>query len=144
MNKGKYTERWFDCVRYNFDRYQSHLKGKRNSFLEIGSFEGLSTNYFVDVYLTNAESRITCVDPWIKYSEAAVADMGVKWDGIINENTYNVFTSNTSHNSDKIIVRRGLSTEIVPALDNNSFDFVYIDGDHSESTVWLDAINSFD
>lgn len=66
-----------------------------------------------------------------------------EWDNVINENTYDIFINNTVFNSHKIIIKRGLSVNIIPKLTDN-FDFIYVDGDHSEKTVWLDAIYSFE
>lgn len=66
-----------------------------------------------------------------------------EWDGYINENTYHIFINNTLHNKNKIIIKRGLSVDIVPTLDK-IYNFVYIDGDHSAKAVWLDAIYSFE
>ena len=62
---------------------------------------------------------------------------------IINENTYDLFLNNTSHNHHKIIIQKGLSIDILPTLLVNNYHFIYIDGDHSEKSVWYDAIHSF-
>jgi hypothetical protein len=101
----------------------------------------MGTNYFIDNFLTGNNSLITCVDPWIKYSESTITKM-VEWDNLINENTYNIFINNTKYNKHKIIIKRGLSTDILPNL-KKIYDFIYIDGDHSEKAVWIDAIYSF-
>ena len=42
----------------------------------------------------------------------------------------------------KIIIKKGLSKEILLEL-HSEYDFIYIDGDHSEAAVWVDAILSF-
>lgn len=134
-----YTTNWFNPTNFKvLDCYT----GKDNlHFLEIGSFQGMGTNYFIDHYLTGTNCFITCVDPWIKYSESTLTHMS-EWDNVINEETYNLFKSNTTYNQDKIIVERGLSKDIVPKL-TQYFDFIYIDGDHSREAVWLDAVYSF-
>lgn len=135
-----YTINWFNP---GYFKILDGYTGKDNvHFLEIGSFQGMGTNYFIDHFLTGTNCFITCVDPWIKYSESTVTHMS-EWDNVINNETYDLFLKNTSYNRDKIIVQRGLSTDIVPQL-TQQFDFVYIDGDHSEKTVWLDAIHSFE
>ena len=111
------------------------------NFLEIGSFEGMGTNYFIDNFLSGNNCSITCIDPWIKYSKSTITKMS-EWDNLINENTYDIFISNTNYNKNKIIVKRGFSYDILPKLEK-IYDFIYIDGDHSEKAVWLDAIYSF-
>ena len=37
--------------------------------LEIGSFEGRSTIWFLENLLKNSKSTITCIDPWTSYSQ---------------------------------------------------------------------------
>jgi predicted O-methyltransferase YrrM len=134
-----YTVNWFNPEDFNIlEKY----KNKSNvNFLEIGAFEGMGTNYFIDNFLTGDNSFITCIDPWIKYSESTVTKMN-EWDNLINENTYNIFINNTNYNKKKLIIKRGLSSDILPKLEK-IYDFIYIDGDHSEQAVWLDAIYSF-
>jgi len=69
-----YSKNWF--VPTNFETSLHHFKNTANvNFLKIGSFEGQSTNYFVHNFLTGANSSITCVDPWIKYSEATISKL---------------------------------------------------------------------
>jgi len=65
-----------------------------------------------------------------------------EWDDVINENTYDIFIKNTELNSNKIIIKKGLSKDILQTLQCE-YDFIYIDGDHSEAAVWDDAILSF-
>ena len=65
------------------------------------------------------------------------------WDNFINEETYDIFVNNTYNNKDNIIIKRGLSQDIIPSLPNNHYNFVLIDGDHSEDAVWMDATYSF-
>ena len=135
----KYNTCWFDPSRF---KILEQFKNKNNiNFLEIGSFEGMSANYFIDTYLTGTNSFITCIDPWIKYSESTISNI-TSFDNYINESTYYTFINNTAYNKNKIIVKKGLSYDILPTLEK-IYDFIYIDGDHSEKAVWLDAIHGF-
>lgn len=79
---------------YNFKLLEVYKNKNNINFLEIGSFEGMGTNYFIDNYLTGENSFITCIDPWIKYSESTITKMN-GWDNLINNNTYNIFISIT-------------------------------------------------
>lgn len=136
----KYSVCWFNPHIFEI---LNKFKGKDNiNFIEIGSFEGYSTNYFIDNYLTGANCYITCIDPWIKYSEATTAKIN-GFDHQINENVYNIFLNNISKNKAKVIIKRGFSKNILPELDQK-YDFIYVDGDHSEESVWLDATLGFD
>ena len=134
----KYNAIWFNPQ--NFKILEKYKNMNNIQFLEIGSFEGYGTNYFIDNVLTGNSSS-TCIDPWIKYSESTITKIS-EWDNLINENTYNIFMNNTIHNKNKIIIKRGLSCDILPTLEK-VYDFIYIDGDHSEKAVYIDAIYSF-
>ena len=135
----KYNACWFNPT--NFKILNQYKNIDNINFLEIGSFEGMGTNYFIDNFLLGNNSLITCVDPWIKYSDSTVTKIS-GWDNLINENTYDIFINNTKYNKNKIIIKKGLSCDILPNMEK-IYDFIYIDGDHSEKAVWLDAVYSF-
>ncbi len=135
----QYSVTWFNPSYFN-DLHK--FKNQDNvTFLEIGSFEGMSTNYFIDNFLTGNNSTITCIDPWIEYSKSTVVQY-TEFDNYINQATYNKFMYNTAKHSSKIIIKRGLSKDILPTL-KEKYDFIYVDGDHSRDAVYLDAIQSF-
>lgn len=136
----KYSRIWFNPS--SFTILKQYTNKHNIMFLEVGAFEGYSANYFIDNFLQGDNSTITCIDPWIKYSESTVTKMN-GWDDVMNEDTYDMFIHNTKVNSNKIIIKRGLSKDILPTL-HSEYDFIYIDGDHSEAAVWVDAILSFD
>ena len=127
----------------NFDKYLNRFKKKDNiNFLEIGSFEGFSTNYFLDNFLDGDKCFITCIDPFVKYSEST-ENLITGVDNYINSETYNNFIQNTKKNKERIISHKGYSQIILPQL-KTKFHFIYIDGDHSSSAVYSDAIKSFE
>lgn len=109
-------------------------------FLEIGSFEGYTSNFLVDNYLLGLGSSLTCVDPWIDYSKST-ANKIQGHDHLMNENTFFRFSQNVNRNSSRINVCRGASLDVLQEL-NESFHFIFIDGDHSTSAVWKDAVLS--
>ena len=61
--KGKYTQDWFSYNIKYISRviYKYDLQNKNLNILEIGSYEGLSTVFFLSL-LKN--SKITCIDPF--------------------------------------------------------------------------------
>ena len=68
MSEICYTVNWFSPKKF---KILDNFKLKDNiNFLEIGSFEGLSTNYFIDNFLNGKNCYITCIDPFIKYGES--------------------------------------------------------------------------
>jgi hypothetical protein len=66
MKMYTFSENWFGedglhSVKLNLDS-EIHI-------LEIGSFEGKSTIWFLENLLKNDKSTITCIDPWKNYSQ---------------------------------------------------------------------------
>ena len=132
---------WFDTQNLNI--IVNDFKDKNDiHFLEIGSFEGFSANYFIRNILTGENCSLTCVDPWIKYSEATINKIS-GFDYCMNEETYDLFLKNTEEIKDKIVIKRGLSKDILPIAEKK-YHFIFIDGDHSKDAVYLDGVMSFD
>lgn len=123
-----------------------------NLCLEIGCFEGLTSNYIIQNIL-NENGKLICVDP---LTDEYLNDNLSSQDKINNEtiykffeNQYNRFLENTSSfiNSGKLELYRKLSVDAYYELLSkyrNSVDFIYIDGDHRAEGVYLDAINCFE
>ena len=67
MKNYRFTENWFTddglVILNDLD------VTKELHILEIGSFEGKSTVWFLENILQNKNSTITCVDPWMNYSQ---------------------------------------------------------------------------
>jgi len=120
------------------------LNKKNLKFLEIGLAAGFSTNWFINNYLQDKDSFITGIDPFLKLSESTGDKEWTCQDHWCNENLENIFKKNTEHNKNKIFFYKGFSKDILPKLDKNYYDLVYIDGDHSENAVFLDGCLSFD
>lgn len=125
--------------------------GKFNLCLEIGCFEGLTSNYICD-HLLNTNGKLICIDPLTdNYLNNDLKKSDIKNNETIYKyfnNQYHRFISNTSHQIDtnKLILKRNISSEIFPELISEyegKFDLIYIDGDHRATYVYIDAINSF-
>ena len=58
---------------------------------------------------------------------------------------YNAFINNVekSGHKNKIIVNRGFSNIVIPSLQDDFFDIIYIDGNHEPEYVLEDAVLSF-
>ena len=124
---------------------------KMDLCLEIGSFEGLTSNYIVE-NLLNKNGKLICVDPLTDvYLNDNLMENDIKRN--FNEfgyfkNQYERFINNTKEHIDsgKLELVRGLSNnsyfELIKKY-HNKIDFIYIDGDHRDDSVYLDAVNSF-
>ena len=106
---------------------------KTFKYLEIGSFEGLSS-LFVLSYWKNA--NITCVDTWqTSKDKSQVLDFNF-------ENVEKKFDSNLQDFSFKKI--KNTSEGAFKQLSKrDSFDYIYIDGSHNGIDIFNDALASF-
>ncbi len=142
MYREKYTfsNDWFD---YNTDLWAAkfaELKSRENHALEIGSFEGASTTWLLDVLANDANSTVTAVDTF---------DASLLPDGTVSveemSDLERRFRANVekSNNFDKLRIRKGLSRYVLRSMANefdSHFNFVYIDGSHRARDVLDDAV----
>ena len=108
--------------------------------LEIGSHEGRSTCFLIELLSTRATLEVHCVDVWGPL-EAEDTD------------TYVRFRRNTdlaiSRAKNEVLLThyRGLSEnrllDIINSVGLGYFDFFYIDGGHESTTVLIDALLAF-
>lgn len=118
--------RWFNNCKADFQQYLQPYINQPAHFLEIGCYEGYCTTWLLDNILTHADSFITCIDPWsCKFCERV----------------FQTFMQNISI-YDNVIVHRGESGSVLRQITER-FDFVYIDGDHSDYHPLEDAVLVF-
>jgi hypothetical protein len=108
------------------------------NFLEIGVFCGHNIVTFERIYGRHPDSRMYGIDPWNLVNK--------EYDEKFNQ------TSNYSHcltnilstgRAEKFELRKGFSHIELNRLNDDFFDFIYIDGNHNSSNVLEDAILSF-
>ena len=115
-----FAENWLSIIPLD------HFSGRSINYLEIGS--GDNTLSVANSYASHPDSTIVCIDLWDeeKHSE------------------YKTFLNNIEESGKgNITVHRGYSHKIVPTLENESFDIIYIDGSHEPECVLEDAVLSF-
>jgi len=142
----KYTRDW----NHSFIKNIKQLKlSNLNLCLEIGCFEGKTTNYIVDNILSH-DGKIVCIDPlentYLVDNLNAKDELSNKYWNCFNQQ-YNRFIENTKHNFEKIELYRELSSSALTKLTleyKNKFDFIYVDGDHREQGVYLDGLLSLE
>ena len=149
MKNYKFTENWFTddglSVLNNLDIT------KELHILEIGSFEGKSTVWFLENFLQNKNSTITCVDPWMNYSQDQDSLNSYfkeenEWD-LTKRKTKEIFLHNIveSGDSSKVIIRQGFSDKVLPCLitEQKMYDIIFIDGNHTAPYVMMDSVMSW-
>ena len=108
--------------------------------VEIGSFEGRGSVLIHNYLCNNENSKLYCIDPfddeYVKGNEK-MAFWNQACKGQLGR-----FRNNTS-TLNKMIELKGTSDTMIDNLEDNSIDFVYIDGDHSPEQVYKDAVNMF-
>ncbi len=107
-------------------------------YLEIGTFHGANLLAVAETYAAHPDSELHCIDPWTDYAEYP------EYRGQQTDN-YSIFCNNVANSpaKDRIRVHRGFSNAVVPTLDDDCFDIVYIDGNHEPEYVLEDAVLCF-
>lgn len=148
----KFTQNWF-----TMGDWEQFLKVNPNDelhILEIGSFEGRSTTWFIDNVLKNENSSITCIDSWMNFyqntNSANTYDIDTKTktgidfvrDNIKGTFLHNISETNQQH---KVNVIHGYSQEELPKLisESKEYDIIFIDGNHTTPFVLSDAVFSW-
>lgn len=139
----KFTKNWFES---NARKIWDNICPKLNirAALEVGSFEGASTCYLVEVAGSKQDLEIHCVDTWRGGEEHTNEDMTA---------VERRFQANLEHAIGKsscavnLHVHIGESDyELAKLLTegySEYFDFIYIDGSHIAKDVICDAVLSF-
>lgn len=139
----EFTQNWNS----EFIKNTDFLKGKVNFALEVGCFEGLTTNYICDNLLT-PEGRVICVDPlWDQYLEPeAMKSMGFNPEDETNtmfKGQFDRFTRNTRGKPVELVRDISRSVWKTEAFYHYRFDFIYLDGDHREEEIFNDGMEAF-
>jgi SAM-dependent methyltransferase len=113
----------------NYFEKNKDLKKKIINILEIGSYEGRSSIFFLKYFI---DSKLTCVDTWEGSDEHDKKNMH-----FIEQN----FNLNTKDFSNRAIKIKNNSNEFFNK-NNNFFDLIYIDGSHDFTQVMKDSINA--
>jgi len=130
----RYDHRWFftapiaHCLPFHFTAV---MHGPVR-ILEIGSFEGLSTVWFLRTFCIDPASSIVCVDPWIleDHHNTAVD---------VNETTEAHFDHNIAPFRSQVTKFKGTAeTYFASVSEAETFDLVYVDGSHEYEDALFD------
>ena len=143
MNNYEFTQPWFfsgDISKtINFTNDELHI-------LEIGSYEGKSTTWFINNALKHKSSTITCIDPWLDCIHDETSRTSYKSDES-RDIIFNRFTKNINETGrvDAVTIERDFSYNTLKRLSiqQKQYDIMYIDGNHTSSFVLEDSVLSF-
>lgn len=108
-------------------------------YLEIGCADGGNAVIIARSYAHHPESKLYCIDPWADYDEYG------EYKGQ-QESGWETFNRNIKNCTEpgKVLVKRGLSDDIVPTFPDEFFDLVFVDGNHETEYVYRDGLMSLD
>jgi predicted O-methyltransferase YrrM len=138
----KFTTDWFESHK---STWKSIVPGyKPTKILEIGSYEGQSICYLIDMLGRDVSLEIYCLDTWAGGQEHVghnMAEVESNFDSNIQEAC---LASGREHKVYKIKGDSllGLSSLITQGK-TNYFDMVYVDGSHETPDVFGDAVLSY-
>jgi predicted O-methyltransferase YrrM len=137
-NVYKFTNNWFQTHEKHWNEKLLPLiaQGQPMKILEVGSYEGRSTCWFLLNAMNHPESSITCVDIWEPTGTNAVPG---------DEAVFQTFKHNCTATGKATYLRilREDSKTCLPKLPSSSFSIIYIDGDHSSNGAYSDSMNAF-
>ena len=125
---------WFEMTaKKNFESQLMPLAGKFNlRFLQIGAFTGDATVWLVDNVLVTKNSVLEDVDIWTGSDEEEHKDMN--WLDVER-----VYDSRIAFRPNVIKYKMD-SKEFLRSIEEPTYDFIYIDGDHTAEGVLQDAV----
>lgn len=98
------------------------------NIIEIGSLYGKSTCIMLDAL---PEAHITCIDTF----EYTLDEKGTE------QCYYDKFLENTKEYSNRITVKKELSSKVHKELPDSVYDCLFIDGDHSYNGIYTDILH---
>lgn len=128
---------WFNSIPLDF------FKNKPINYLEIGVFYGNNLFTVAETYANHPESKLYGIDPWEDYDEYPEYknEQNKIFTGF-QENLKN-FKLTNNETDNKFQIYKEYSHNIVHTFENNSFDLIYIDGNHEPEYVLEDAVLVF-
>jgi Methyltransferase domain len=120
------THAMADTRRADWEHVLAPYRSKVRSVLEVGCYEGQSALFWLNFF--DCE-RIVCVDNWANFADGTACPYEVE----------NHFDANLRPWHERLNKIKSESTVALHSLRGFEFDFIYIDGDHSEDQVMVDS-----
>lgn len=127
---------WFDDG--NFSVILEHLSHKPNlRFLQIGVYTGDATWWLINNVLTHESSVLDDVDTWQGSNEPAHKSLDFS-------HIYDYYQERFRKAiADGKVVPHRMTSDDFFAANEQTYDFIYIDGDHHAENVLRDAANAW-
>jgi hypothetical protein len=142
---GADTRSWTSRFIQNIDPFITDFPTRPINYMEIGVFAGVTAQYMLENVLIHPGSRLTGIDVWdIKcYGEGCFPknEIGKKRYTDMMDNLENIRKKYIS----KVTWLKGKSTDMLvdSKFKRNSFDLIYIDGDHRCFSVLMDFAHTW-
>lgn len=130
---------WFlqGGAQHNFAKFLPELLGKKVSALQVGAYTGDATAWlFENLLNSNEESSLVDVDTWEGSDEPD--HKSIDWQSV--ENVYDAKTK-SYQDSGKLCKIKTTSDKFFES-NEATYDFIYVDGDHTAASVLKDGINA--
>lgn len=107
-----------------------------SNFVEVGCWKGRSAVFMaVEIHNSGKSIQFDCVDTW----NGSVTEEPHQTDSSVKAGTlYEKFLSNTDRVKHIITPKRGDSVAMSSTYEDDSLDFVFVDGDHRYESVKAD------
>lgn len=138
----EFTSNWVDLYRGIWTNILTTWPARK--ILEIGSFEGRSTCFFIEALSQAGTGEIYCIDTWEGGEEHADNDMSA-----VERRFHSNISLTREQSGSKVEVhpRKGLSFPLLNQLyaegHAGSFDLAYVDGSHQAPDVLGDLVMSY-
>lgn len=140
----KFTNNWFDEARSVWSELIPRVNPDK--VLEIGSYEGASACFLIDIIGAAKPIEFHCIDNWEGGLEHEA--LGVDMAAVEQRFLANIKLSITAASHPvKLVIHKGQSDfslcKLVADGKSGFFDFIYVDGSHQAPDVLCDAVIAF-
>lgn len=124
---------WFSRVQPWFDKYLDEYRGQDNlRFLQIGTYTGDASEWLCREILTGKNCVLVDVDTWKGSDERLHKELDFSEVEAYYDKRMEKYPQAVKH--------KGRSSDYLIAAEKESFDFIYVDGDHTAAAVIEDGI----
>lgn len=140
-----YRHDWFSQNLGMLTKHLLPLAGREGlAGIEIGSYEGRSSCWFLENVLTHPTSRLLCIDRFVGLPEVNGQLTGERVDdegcqiGLEER-----FLRNTRPHAGRVALLKGASYKMLRHQEAGAYDFAFIDGSHAAPDVLEDLVLTF-